>query len=108
MLVRHDVTRWIYYETASQTLQRLTDFSRSKPIVTEELCIKIVNRVANSALNNALGIDVNYCRQNLCHSQNGWFRSRISLCKTRRTSHKHQERRARADNTIFQRHMRSK
>ena len=42
VLVRHDVTRRIYYETGPQTLQCLTDFARSKPIVTEELRVKIV------------------------------------------------------------------
>jgi hypothetical protein len=84
VLVRHDVTRRIYYETGPQTLQRLTDFARSKPIVTEELRVKIVERVAHGALNDALAIDIHYRRQNLRHSQNSWFRSRIGLCKTRR------------------------
>src|SRR4029450_4217603 len=84
VLVRHDVTRRIYYETGPQTLQRLTDFARSKPVVTEELGVKIVERVAHGALNDALGIDIHYRRQNLCHSQNGWLRSRVGLCKTRR------------------------
>ncbi len=42
VLVRYDVTCRIYYETGAQTLQRLTDFARSKPIVTEELGVNIV------------------------------------------------------------------
>ena len=64
--------------------QRLTDFAWPKPIVTEELGVKIVERVAHGALNDALAIDIHYRRQNLRHSQNSWFRSRIGLCKTRR------------------------
>jgi hypothetical protein len=84
VLVRDDVTCRIYYETGSQALQRLTDFARPKPVVTEELGVNIVERIAHGALNDALGIDIHYRRQNLRHSQNGWFRSRIGLCKTRR------------------------
>jgi hypothetical protein len=44
VLVRYDVTCRIYYETGPQTLQRLTDFARSKPIVTEELGVNFVER----------------------------------------------------------------
>src|SRR4029077_15671578 len=58
VLVRHDVTCRVYYETGSQTLQRLTDFARPKPIVTEELGVKIVERIAHGPLNDALGIEV--------------------------------------------------
>jgi hypothetical protein len=84
VLVRYDVTCWIYYETGSKALQRLADFTRSKPVVTEELGVNFVERIAHGALNDALGIDIYYRRQNLRHSQNSWFRSRIGLCKTRR------------------------
>jgi hypothetical protein len=65
-------------------LQRLTDFAGPKPVVTEELRVKIVKRVAHGAFNDALGIDIHHRRQNLRHSQNSWFRSRIGLCQTRR------------------------
>src|SRR5882724_10905347 len=84
VLVRHDVTRRIYYEAGPQTLQGLTNLPRSKPVGTEELRIKIVERIAHGASNDAFCIDIHYRRQNLRHSQNGWFRSRIGLCKTRR------------------------
>jgi hypothetical protein len=84
VLVRYDVTCRIYYETGPQTLQRLTDFARPEPIVTEELGVNIVERVAHGALNDSLGIDIHHRRQDLRHSQNGWLRSRIGLCKTRR------------------------
>jgi hypothetical protein len=108
VLVRHDMTRRIYYETGPQALQRLTDFARPKPIVTEELGVKIVERIAHGALNDALGVDIHYRRQNLRDSQNGWFRSRIGLWETWRCRRDHQERRDRADSTIFQTHTRSK
>jgi hypothetical protein len=64
-------------------LQRLTDFARSKPVVTKELGVNIVERIAHGALNDALAIDIHYRRQNLRYGQNGWFRSRIGLCKKR-------------------------
>jgi hypothetical protein len=83
VLVRHDVTCGIYYETGPQTLQRLTDLARSKPIVPEELGVKFVDGIAHGALNDALGIDIHYRRQNLGHSQNRWFRSWVGLRKTR-------------------------
>src|SRR4029450_1651532 len=70
VLVRHDVTRRIYYETGPKTLQRLTDFARSKAIITEELRVKIVDGVAHGALDDSLGIDIHHRRQNLRHSQN--------------------------------------
>jgi hypothetical protein len=54
-------------------LQRLTDFARPKPIVTEELGVKIVVRSAHGSLNDALGIDIHYRGQYLRHSQNGWL-----------------------------------
>jgi hypothetical protein len=73
VLIRYDVTCRIDYETGAQALQCLTDFARSKPIVTEELRVKIVNRIAHGALNDALGIDIHYRRQNLRNSQNGWL-----------------------------------
>src|SRR6266850_4671731 len=65
VLVRHNVTRRIYYETGPQTLQGLTDFARSISIVTEELGVKIVEGIAHGALNDALTIDIHYRRQNL-------------------------------------------
>src|SRR5262249_32459876 len=58
VLVRHDVTGWIYDKTRSQALQRLTDFARPKPVVAKELRIKLVDRIAHSAPNDALGIDI--------------------------------------------------
>jgi len=87
VLVGHDVTCRIYYETGSQALQRLTDFPRPKSIVTKELPVNIVERIAHGALNDALSIDIHHRRQNLRHGQNGWFRSRVSLCKRRRRGH---------------------
>jgi hypothetical protein len=84
MLVRYDVTCGIYDETGAEALQRLTNFARSKPIVTEELGVNFVERVAHSSLNHSLGIDIHHRWQNLRDSQNRWFRSRIGLCKTQR------------------------
>src|SRR4029077_10756738 len=91
VLVRYDVTCRIYYETGSQTLQRLTDFARSKPVVTKELGVNFVERIAHGALNDSLAIDIHYRRQNLRHGQNGWFRSRIGLCKSPRGSPKNEK-----------------
>jgi hypothetical protein len=108
MLVRYYVTRRIYDETGSQTLQGLTNFARPKPIVTKELRVKIVERIAHGAPDDALGIDIDYRGQDFRHGQNGWFRSRISLCKTRRCCSDHQGRRDRGNGTIFQTHTRSK
>jgi hypothetical protein len=81
VLVRYYITCGIYDETGAETLQRLTDFARSKPIVTEKLGVNFVEGVAHSSLNDSLGIDIHHRRQNLRHSQNRWFRSRIGLCK---------------------------
>jgi hypothetical protein len=73
VLIRYDVTRGIYYETGAEALQRLADFARSKPIVTEELGVNFVERVAHSSLNDSLGIDIHDGWQNLRHSQNRRF-----------------------------------
>jgi len=43
----------------------LTDFAWPKPIVTKELRVELVERIAHSAPDDALGIDIYYRRQNL-------------------------------------------
>src|SRR5262249_20805095 len=108
VLVCDDVTCRINYETGPETLQRLSDLARSKPVVTEELCIKIVEWVADRFPDHALGVDVNHGGQDLPDGQSCRLRSRIGLCETGRGRHDHQERRDRADSTLFQRHTRSK
>jgi hypothetical protein len=65
-------------------LQRLAHFARSKPVITEELRVEIVEGIAHGASNDAFGVDIHHRRQDLRYGQDGWFRSRIGLCKTRR------------------------
>src|SRR5262249_10093884 len=83
VLVRHDVTCRIYYETGSETLQRLTDFAWPKPVIAEELGVKIVEGIAHRASDHALCIDIHYRRQDFGDGQNSGLRSRISLSEAR-------------------------
>ena len=101
VLVRYDVTGGSMYETGAETLQRLTDFARPKPIVTEELRIEIVNGSRTVRLTTRSRIDIYHRRQNLRHSENRWLRSRIGLCETWRRHRDHQERCDRAHKHDF-------
>src|SRR5204863_6960281 len=79
VLVGYDVARWIDNESGTETLHRLADLARTRPVITEKLGIKILNRVAYRPADDALSVDVQHRRQNLRDCQHGRFGSRISL-----------------------------
>src|SRR5207244_13517407 len=83
VLVRHDVTGRIDDETGAETLQGLSNFARPETVGAEELRVKIVDRIANRASNDTLGIDIHDRRQHLRDCQNRWFGGWISLRKTK-------------------------
>src|SRR5581483_1143495 len=58
MLVGHDVAGRVNNKTGPQALQRLADFARSDPVVTEKLRVKIFERIAHRAADDAFGVNV--------------------------------------------------
>jgi hypothetical protein len=83
VLVGNDVACRIDNETGAETLQSLANLTRPNAIIAEELRVKILEWIAHSAPHYTLGINIYHCRQDLRHRQNGRFRSRIGLAKTR-------------------------
>ena len=67
VLVGDDVTCWINDETGAETLQGLANFARSNAIVTKELRVKILKWISHCSLEHALGVDIHYRWQDLCH-----------------------------------------
>src|SRR5262249_8204040 len=82
VLVRNDVACRVDDETGAETLQSLANFARPNAIVAEELRVKIFDWIAHRAPHYSLSINIYHCRQDFCHCQNSWFRSRIGLAKT--------------------------
>ena len=82
VLVGNDVACRIHNKTRAEALQGLANLAGADAIVAEELRVKILNRIAHRALHHAFGINIHNRRQNLCHCQYRWFRSRIGLAKT--------------------------
>ena len=79
VLVSNDVTSWIDNETGAEALQSLADFARPDSVISEELRVKILKRITYRFPDDALGVNIYYCRQNLCHGENSRFRSRVGL-----------------------------
>ena len=82
VLVSDDVTSRINNEAGAETLQGLANFAWTNTIVAKELRVNILKRIAHGSLDHALGVDIDDCRQDLCHGQHGRFRSGIGLRKT--------------------------
>src|ERR1043166_1438244 len=83
MLVGDDVSGRIDNEAGAKTLQCLSYLPRPAPVIAEKLRVKVVKWIPHGAADNALGIDVNYRRQNLGDRQDRRLRCRVSLGKQR-------------------------
>ena len=79
MLVGNDVTVRVDNETGSEALKGLADFARPDAVIAEKLRVKILKRIAQRFPDYALGVNIDYCGQDLCHGKNGRFRGRVGL-----------------------------
>src|SRR4051812_33410153 len=64
-------------EPGAEALQSLADLAGTAAVVTEELGIKIVERIANGATQNALRVDVHHRGEDFGNGKNGGFRRGI-------------------------------
>src|SRR5207248_2764161 len=84
VLVRHDITRGINNEAASEALHRLPQLSLRGDLATEKLIEQFVVRILHSALDDTLGIDVYDRRPNFPDRDDRRLGSRIALRKNAR------------------------
>src|ERR1700736_4755457 len=67
VLIGYDVASGIDNESGAETLQGLPDLARTSTVVAEKLCVKVFDRVANTAADYPLGVDIDDRRQNFGH-----------------------------------------